>query len=127
MKIEHIAVYVKNLETVKNFYEKYFDAKSNSKYTNQKTKLETYFLSFEDGARLEIMHRPNLSDVGNDMFRTGLIHISFKLGTREAVDSLVEKFEKDSMKIVSYPRVSGDGYYEACVADPEGNFVELLA
>lgn len=127
MKLEHIAVYVKSLEETKDFYVNYFGAVSNNKYSNPKTKLETYFLSFGDGARLEIMSRPNLLDSPKDIFRMGLIHIAFKLGSAEKVDSLTKRIEKDGFKIISYPRTTGDGYYESCIADPEGNYVEIIA
>lgn len=127
MTIEHVAIYVNDLQRAKNFYEKYFNASSNEKYSNPKTKLETYFLSFESGARLEIMTRPKLARPCENNLRAGIIHLSFKLGSKEAVDSLTSQIQKDGFKIVSNPRTSGDGYYESCIADPEGNLVELLA
>lgn len=127
MKIEHVAIYVKDLEKAKAFYTKYFNATANNKYTNPKTKLETYFLSFESGARLEIMTRPNLSDSTKEIFSTGIIHIAFKIGSKESVDELTKKIERDGFKVVTYPRTSGDGYYEACIADTEGNFIEIIA
>ncbi len=127
MGLEHIAIYVKNLERAKEFYVNYFGATPDKKYVNPKTNLETYFLGFEDGARLELMTRPNLKDSTADAFRTGLIHIAFKLGSAEKVDVLTKRMERDGYKIVSRPRTTGDGYYESCVADPEGNFVEIIA
>lgn len=127
MGLEHIAIYVKNLERAKEFYVNYFGATPNKKYLNPKTKLETYFLGFEDGARLELMTRPNLKDSTADAFRTWLIHIAFKLGSAEKVDALTKRMEWDGYKVVSQPRTTGDGYYESCVADPEGNFVEIIA
>lgn len=126
MGLEHIAIYVKNLERAKEFYVNYFGATPDKKYVNPKTNLETYFLGFEDGARLELMTRPDLRDSPADAFRTGLIHIAFKLGSAEKVDVLTKRMERDGYKIVSRPRTTGDGYYESCVADPEGNFVEII-
>lgn len=127
MGLEHIAIYVKNLERAKEFYVNYFGVTPDKKYVNPKTNLETYFLGFEDGARLELMTRPNLKDSTADAFRTGLIHIAFKLGSAEKVDALTKRMERDGYKVVSQPRTTGDGYYESCVADPEGNFVEIIA
>ncbi len=127
MKIEHIAIYVKDLEATKNFYIKYFGATKNNKYRNPNTQLETYFLTFADGARLEIMTRPNLPDGNKELFRTGLIHLAFKIGTKELVDKKTAQLKSDGYKVISQPRTSGDGYYESCVADPEGNFVEIIA
>lgn len=127
MKIEHLAIYVRDLERVKNFYVKYFEGKPNEKYVNSKTGLETYFLSFESGTRLEIMTRPNLANSSAEPLRAGIIHLAFKIGSKDLVDNLTSKLETDGFEIVSYPRTSGDGYYESCVADPEGNFVEIIA
>lgn len=115
------------MERAKEFYVNYFGATPDKKYVNPKTNLETYFLGFEDGARLELMTRPDLRDSPADAFRTGLIHIAFKLGSAEKVDALTKRMERDGYKVVSQPRTTGDGYYESCVADPEGNFVEIIA
>ncbi len=127
MKIDHVAIFVRNLEATKNFYVKYFNAAANNKYRNNKTLLETYFLSFDSGTRLEIMSRPDLFEGSNELLRTGLIHLSFKLGSEKLVDSKVKQLESDGYKIISNPRTTGDGYYEACVSDNEGNFIEIIA
>ncbi|WYJ06553.1 VOC family protein [Opitutia bacterium KCR 482] len=127
MKIDHVAIFVRNLEATKNFYVKYFNAAVNNKYRNNKTLLETYFLSFDSGTRLEIMSRPDLFEGSNELLRTGLIHLSFKLGSEKLVDSKVKQLESDGYKIISNPRTTGDGYYEACVSDNEGNFIEIIA
>ncbi len=127
MIIDHIAIFVRDLETTKNFYVKYFNAAVNNKYRNNKTLLETYFLTFDSGARIEIMSRPDLSQGSKELLRTGLIHIAFKLGSKELVDSKVKQLESDGYKIISNPRVTGDGYYESCIVDNEGNFIEIVA
>lgn len=127
MKIDHVAIFVRDLEATKNFYVKYFNATPNNKYRNNKTLLETYFLSFDSGTRLEIMSRPDLFEGSNELLRTGLIHLSFKLGSEKLVDSKVKQLESDGYKIISNPRTTGDGYYEACVSDNEGNFIEIIA
>lgn len=127
MIIDHTAIFVRDLETTKNFYVKYFNAAVNNKYRNNKTLLETYFLTFDSGARIEIMSRPDLSEGSKELLRTGLIHIAFKLGSKELVDSKVKQLESDGYKIISNPRVTGDGYYESCIVDNEGNFIEIVA
>ena len=125
MKIEHIAMYVTDLEAVKEFFVKYFDAKANNGYHNLKTDFRSYFLSFDDGARLEIMNRPQMADSVKDISRTGYIHIAFSLGSAEKVDQLTAKLQSDGYKIISAPRTTGDGYYESCIVDLEGNQIEL--
>lgn len=111
MKIEHIAMYVNDLEEAKDFFEKYFGAKSNSGYHNINTDFRSYFLSFDDGARLELMNRPDMSDQTKDIIRTGYIHIAFSVGSKERVDELTAVLQADGYKVVSAPRTTGDGYY----------------
>ena len=123
MKIEHIAMYVDDLERAKNFFVKYFNAVPNNIYHNKKTDFKSYFLTFENGARLEIMHKPNVPDGAKNA--TGYAHIAFSLGSAENVDSLTEKLKSDGYKVISEPRTTGDGYYESCIADSEGNHIEL--
>lgn len=125
MRIEHIAMYVNDLEKTKDFFVKYFNAISNEGYHNQKTAFRSYFLSFEDGARLEIMKKPQMEDGEKSLNRTGYIHIAFSLGGKEAVDELTEKLKKDGYTIVSGPRTTGDGYYESCIVGIEGNQIEI--
>ena len=125
MKIEHIAMYVNDLEKTKDFFEKYFNAKSNSGYHNQKTDFRSYFLTFDDGARLEIMNRPKMNDETKAINRTGFIHIAFSVGSPEAVDKLTDKLRKDGYEVISGPRITGDGYYESCIIAIEGNQIEL--
>ena len=125
MKIEHIAMYVTDLEAVREFFVKYFGAKSNNGYHNLKTNFRSYFLSFDDGARLEIMNRPQMVDSVKDISRTGYIHIAFSLGSSEKVDQLTEKLQSDGYEVISAPRTTGDGYYESCIVDLEGNQIEL--
>ncbi|MCH5270234.1 MAG: VOC family protein [Lachnospiraceae bacterium] len=125
MKIEHIAMYVTDLEAVKEFFVKYFGAKANNGYHNLKTNFRSYFLSFDNGARLEIMNRPQMVDSAKDISRTGYIHIAFALGSVEKVDQLTAKLQADGYEVISAPRTTGDGYYESCIVDLEGNQIEL--
>lgn len=125
MKIEHIAMYVNDLESAKEFFIKYFDATSNNEYHNLKTDFRSYFLSFDDGTRLEIMNKPNMLDYKKDVNRTGYIHIAFSLGSAEKVDQLTAKLLEDGYEVISGPRTTGDGYYESAVIGFEGNQIEL--
>ena len=125
MKIDHIALYVKDLEVSKAFYETFFGAKSNELYHNPKTDLHTYFLSFDSGARLEIMWRPNLSERLDKIMNEGLIHFAFSVGSKEAVEALTQKIIDEGYTCFSAPRTTGDGYYESVILDPDGNMVEI--
>lgn len=126
MKIEHIAMYVHDLEATKDFFIKFFDASSNTKYHNQKTGLETYFLSFEDHTRLEIMTRPEMVSSEESLLKTGYTHLAFSVGSKEKVDTLTSQLEQEGYEILSGPRTTGDGYYESCIFGPEGNQIEII-
>lgn len=125
MKIEHVAMYVNDLQKAKLFFEKYLSTKSNKGYHNVKTDFRSYFLSFDDGARLEIMNKPIMADLDKDLNRTGFIHVAFSVGSKEKVDSLTSELKKDGYEVVSGPRTTGDGYYESCVVVFEGNQIEI--
>lgn len=127
MTVSHIALYTLDLQRMKNYYETYFEAVSNLKYHNPSTGLETYFLSFGDGAKLEIMTRPDLTKEEEPMLRTGWAHLAFQLGSNEEVDRRTQQLSNNGYTVFSVPRITGDGYYESCVADPDGNRVELVA
>lgn len=127
MRIEHLAIWVKDLEEMKHFYEQYFGARSNHKYHNPLTHFESYFLSFEGGSRLELMHRPDISERAHDHLsqKEGIVHMAISTGSEEKVDELVHTLRSDGFKVVGTPRTTGDGYYEAVVLDPEGNLIEV--
>ena len=124
MKIEHVAIWVKDLEGMKTFYTTYFEGTANSKYQNIDKKFESYFISFKEGARLELMRKAGIDkDDSND--RVGWAHIAISLGSEEAVNQLTERLQKDGYLLVNGPRLTGDGYYESVIEDPEGNLLEL--
>ena len=125
MKIEHIAMYVKDLEKTKTFFETNLNARANAGYHNPKTDFRSYFLSFDDGARLEIMNKPQMQDSSKVLTQTGYIHIAFSVGSKEKVDELTAKLKEDGYEIISGPRITGDGYYESCVVEIEGNQIEI--
>lgn len=125
MRIEHIAMYVNDLEKAKDFFIKYFHAKSNDGYHNKTTDFRSYFLTFDDGARLEIMNKPGMTDGEKYLARTGYIHIAFSLGSKQAVDDLTKTLRADGYQVISGPRTTGDGYYESCIIGIEGNQIEI--
>ena len=127
MRLEHIALYVEDLEVMKAFYVRNFGATANNQYHNPRTGLQTYFLSFDGGARLEIMQRPGMSPRAAGEHVLGYTHIAFKLGSVEKVDELTKTLQEDGCPLLNGPRMTGDGYYESVLSDPEGNLIELVA
>lgn len=125
MKIEHVALYVNNLENARDFFVKYLDAKSNEGYHNPNTNFSSYFLSFDEGASIEIMYKPDVADLPKDSVRTGYAHIAFSVGSKEKVDELTAKLRADGYEVLSGPRVTGDGYYESCIVAVEQNQIEI--
>lgn len=125
MKIDHIAMYVNDLEKTKLFFTKYFNAISNTGYHNKTTDFRSYFLTFEYGARLEIMNRPEMLDDNKNLNRTGFIHIAFSVGSKEKVDELTKRLKNDGYDVISGPRTTGDGYYESCIVGVEENQIEI--
>ena len=125
MKIEHVAMYVNDLEAAKEFFVKYLNGTANDGYHNKKTDFRSYFISFDDGARLEIMKKPIMADDIKDLARTGFIHVAFSVGSKETIDSLTARMKADGYEVVSGPRITGDGYYESCIIGIEGNQIEI--
>lgn len=127
MKIEHVAIWAKDIEKLRSFYEQYLGATPNEKYTNCDKAFSSYFLSFDSGARLEIMQMPSVPETANDSRKqfTGIIHIAISVGSVEKVDSLTSELSRDGYQVLDGPRKTGDGYYESVVLDPENNRVEI--
>ena len=125
MKIEHVAMYVNDLEGARDFFVRYLGGRSNDGYHNVKTGFRSYFISFDDGSRLELMNKPVLDDSKKELNRTGYAHIAFSLGSREKVDALTERLKLDGYQVISGPRTTGDGYYESCILAIEDNQIEL--
>lgn len=126
MKIEHVGLWVKDLEKMRTFYETYLGGVAGELYHNTTTDFRSYFLTFENGdTRLEIMNKPGLEEVAVEVF--GYAHIAYQVADEAAVDELHDRLVEDGYKHVNGPRTTGDGYYEAVVEDPEGNLVEITA
>jgi lactoylglutathione lyase len=129
MKIDHIAIWTTNLENIRSFYIRYFDASSSEIYYNHSKEFRSYFINFDGECRLEIMEMPNVPRSKNDSLKqfTGLIHFAIKLNSKLEVTNLTERIKKDGYKIASEPRTTGDGYFESVILDPDGNRVEIVA
>ena len=127
MHINHLAIYVHDLEAMKSFYQKYFQARSGDRYHNPKKLFTSYFLSFDSGCRLELMHRESVSDQIGEHLREyiGLSHFAISVGSEQQVNELTARLRNDGYTIIGEPRRTGDGYYESVIADPEGNRVEI--
>ena len=130
IKLEHIAIWTRQLEVLKDYYEKYFDGRSNDKYENRNNEFESYFISFDSGARLELMRMPNIPENNNDTVENqhlGIIHMAFGVDSPAEVDAKAEQLKKDGFKILSGPRKTGDGYYEFETLDPDNNRLEVTS
>ena len=125
MEIEHIAMYVNDLDAAKDFFVTFLGGVSNSGYYNEKTGFKSYFISFEDGARLEIMNKSNMIDDPKVLNRTGYAHIAFSVGSKEKVNEVTEKAREAGFEVISGPRTTGDGYYESCIVAIENNQIEI--
>ena len=125
MRIEHVAMYVNQVEEARDFFVRYFNGRSNDGYHNQNTGFRSYFISFDDGSRLEVMSKPDMTDSRKDLNRTGFAHIAFSVGSMEQVDLLTSRLRDDGYEVISGPRTTGDGYYESCIVAIEGNQIEI--
>jgi lactoylglutathione lyase len=128
MTLEHVAIWTDNLEKLKEYYTKYFGGISNEKYTNEKNQFQSYFLTFKSGARLEIMKMPNIPSNANDTIikqHKGIIHLAFGVDTMKEVESKAKELQGDGFKILSGPRLTGDGYFEFETLDPDNNRLEV--
>lgn len=127
MRIDHVAIWTKDLERLKTFYMHYFGGIAGEKYHNVTKSFESYFITFDSGARLELMQMPTIPMRSDDLTSQfmGLIHIAISVGTREKVDSLTSELVEAGYKLVSEARYTGDGYYESCILDPDGNRIEI--
>jgi lactoylglutathione lyase len=127
MKIEHLAIWVEDLELLRLFYMKYFSVSCGEKYVNTKRNFTSYFLSFgDDRTRLELMHIPDMENPASRGNLKGLAHFAISVGGKDVVNALTERLREDGYTIASEPRTSGDGYYESAVLDPDGNYVEII-
>ena len=126
MNINHIGIWTNNLEGLREFYCEYFGAKSNEKYINPVKQFSSYFLRFENGeCSVEIMSKPNLDNLFENVNNTGLAHFAFSVGSIEDVDLFTNRLRDAGYKVIGEPRLTGDGFYESAIGDPDGNIVEI--
>lgn len=125
MRIEHVGLFVRDIDRTVEFYETFFEAKASDKYHNPVTTFSSVFLTFPDGARLEVGTRDDLNKHHEKGYSLGYVHLAMSLGSKEAVDNLTKEISAAGYKHLSGPRVTGDGYYESVICDPEGNQIEL--
>ena len=125
--IEHVALWTEDIERLEKFYAEYFGAIVGSKYTNPSKGFESRFLTFQSGARLELMKtstlRPATYEPG--VQRMGMTHLALSLGSETRVDELTASLRAAGFAVEDGPRWTGDGYYESVVLDPDGNRLEL--
>lgn len=127
MRIDHTALFCRNLEQMRQFFIDYFDARSNEQYHNPRTGLRTYILTFTEGStRLELMQRPDVQDANPSQPAIGYVHLSFAVGSRKGVDLLTRRLAANGYTVTSGPRTTGDGYYESCILGPEGIQIEVM-
>jgi lactoylglutathione lyase len=127
MRIEHVALWTSELKRLVDFYEKYFDAAAGSAYVNAAKGFESRFLSFADGARIEVMQSSalNLSKHEPGAQRMGLAHLAVSVGSTRGVEELTARLRNDGFEIVDGPRRTGDGFFESVILDPDGNRIEI--
>lgn len=129
MRIEHVAIWTAQLDTLRAFYETWFGATAGPLHENPAFGFSSYFLSFDGGARLELMSMPGIPPSLDDPLRQslGLIHVSFTVGSAADVDDLVTRMAAAGVHVVDGPARTSDGYYEAAILDPDGNRIEIAA
>ena len=130
MILEHVAIWTDKLEELKDYYVKYYEGTANNKYINEKKQFQSYFITFNSGARLELMTMPDIPDNANDRIiaqHKGIIHLAFGVNTMQEVDEKAKQLHANGFKILSGPRKTGDGYYEFETLDPDSNRIEVTA
>ena len=129
MRLEQVALWARDLERLRAFYERHFAARANAKYRNDRKKFESYFLDFPSGGRLELMNRSDVREPGDppEIETFGFAHLAITVGSEAAVDALTGRLAREGIAVLDGPRRTGDGYYESLVVDPEGNRILILA
>lgn len=128
-RLDHVALWTDDIERLATFYRSYFNAKVGEKYINPSKGFESCFVTFEGGARLEIMRTTSIQPVAHapGTQRMGLTHLALSVGSVEQVNELTDQLRGDGYSVIDGPRRTGDGYYESVVLDPDGNRVEITA
>ncbi|MRS06002.1 glyoxalase/bleomycin resistance/extradiol dioxygenase family protein [bacterium] len=127
MKIDHIAIWTKQLDKLKSFYVDNFSATVYQQFINPKTQYESYRLSFPNGVQLELMQAPDVVKNFHTLTSrvTGYSHLAFSVGSQAEVEKVTDHLRSKGCLVIDLPRVTGDGYYESIVLDPDGNRIEI--
>ena len=128
-RIDHLALWTGDIDRLAAFYANYFDALPGARYTNSAKGFTSRFLTFGDGARIELMASSTLALAGRAPAeqRLGYTHVALGVGSEAHVDALTQRLRADGHPVLDGPRRTGDGYYESVVLDPDGNRVEITA
>ncbi|MGG7831615.1 VOC family protein [Klebsiella aerogenes] len=127
MKVAHIALWTRHLEQQAHFWVEFFAGEINEKYRSKTNPgFESYFVKISSDVAIELMTKPGLHDSTHDNNHTGWVHLAIAVGGTEQVNALAKRAEMAGI-LVSAPRTTGDGYYEAVIKDPDGNLVEIVA
>ena len=125
LRVHHVALWAADLEGMREFYVGVLGGVGGPLYENPRTGFRSYFVTFTE-SRLELMWEPGRGGKGSDVGVLGYAHVAMSAGSRAGVDERVAELRERGVRVVSAPRVTGDGYYEAVIEDPEGNRIELV-
>lgn len=127
MKIAHMALWTQDLEQQARFWVSFFDGKINEKYRSKTNPgFESYFVKIGEEIAIELMTKPGLIGQQPDNNRCGWVLLAISVGGNENVDAIAMQAQGQGI-LVSGPRTTGDGYYEAVIKDPDGNLIEIVA
>ena len=107
MKISNVGIFVKDLEGAKNFFINYFGAEVHAVYNEEENRYYSYIMKMGEGAKLELMTKPEIVDEKKDPNRTGFVHICVKVDSREKLDEIIAKIKADGYHIFYEPATNG--------------------
>ncbi|MGI6110407.1 MAG: VOC family protein [Eubacteriaceae bacterium] len=126
MRIDHISMFATRPEEVKAFYVKYFGATPSKEFIDTESGLPSYYLTFDDGSRVEILNRPEITRMAKNHIDLGYIRVSYMLDSREEVDKLANRLQSDGYAIIQQPKETPDGFYDCVVLDPDDNQIVIM-
>ncbi len=128
MRIAHVALWTADLDASAAFWSRHFGATVGDEYVSRnRPGFRSRFARLGDGGAIELMTGPWVEDGPIDAReRAGWVHVAVSLGSEAAVDDLARRLAAEEA-LISPPRRTGDGYYEAVAKTPEGALVEIVA